>query len=515
MASYSNMKHLLSLISLLCALSCAAYGQGAPPLTVQEADGSPRKNGITKIVVSNGTLTISGTTATITTGGGGSSGITTNAQTGTTYTFLAGDSGKLVTFSNASSVAVTLPQATGSFTTGWNVQVTNLGAGTVTITPTTSTIDGAATLTLARYQGATIVSDGTNYSTQRGGAGTQLINDMTDTWTNSGITYTAMKMNVTNTASASASRLLDLQIGGSTIFAVSRAGALQMTAPLSVQIPDSTTAGGNTRGANAVDMQFSRNSAAQVASGSNSFAAGYRNTASADGTVAIGYSNTASAAYAVALGNGATASGASSLAAQRGAASGTDAVAIGADAIASGTGSVAISTSFATANGTRSIALGNLSSARSIGDVMVYSSGKFVTNYDQQIGWYNMKRVTTDATAAVVLTTDAGAPSASNTPVLPNNSAYAFFCTCIARRTDSNDYGAWTITGAIRRDANAAATAIIGTPTVTTLATPAGAWTAPAATANTSRGSLEITVAGAAAQTVRWAANCQTIEVTN
>lgn len=86
-----------------------------------------------------------------------------NAQTGTTYTVLQSDLGKLVTHSNASSIAVTLPQATGMFAAGWYYHTVNKGAGTVTITPTTSTINGASTLTLITNQAALIVSDGTNY----------------------------------------------------------------------------------------------------------------------------------------------------------------------------------------------------------------------------------------------------------------------------------------------------------------------------------------------------------------
>lgn len=86
-----------------------------------------------------------------------------NTQTGTSYTVLAGDLNKLVTFANASAVAVTLPQATGSFFSGWYFDAYNLGAGDVTITPTTSTIGGNSTLVLKQYQGARIVSDSTNY----------------------------------------------------------------------------------------------------------------------------------------------------------------------------------------------------------------------------------------------------------------------------------------------------------------------------------------------------------------
>ncbi len=85
-----------------------------------------------------------------------------NAQTGTTYAFVAADYGYLVTFSNVSATAVSLPQATTTFAT-FNVMACNRGAGDVTITPATSTINGAATLVLKQNQCTTIVADGTNY----------------------------------------------------------------------------------------------------------------------------------------------------------------------------------------------------------------------------------------------------------------------------------------------------------------------------------------------------------------
>ena len=91
-----------------------------------------------------------------------------NAQTGTTYTYVTGDKSKLVTHTNGSSIAGTLPQAGGAFGAGWWMDVNNRGVGTLTITPTTSTIDGVASLALATGQGVRIVSDGTNYFTQRG-----------------------------------------------------------------------------------------------------------------------------------------------------------------------------------------------------------------------------------------------------------------------------------------------------------------------------------------------------------
>jgi len=101
----------------------------------------------------------------ITTTGTLSSTQVVNAQTGTTYTVLDSDRAGLVTFSNASSIAVTLPQAgaASAFQAGWFVTFRNIGAGVVTITPTTSTIGGNATLVLTKGQSACVTSDGTNY----------------------------------------------------------------------------------------------------------------------------------------------------------------------------------------------------------------------------------------------------------------------------------------------------------------------------------------------------------------
>lgn len=92
----------------------------------------------------------------------------TNAQTGTTYTIAATDLGKLISFTNAGSIAVTLPQATtAGFGKGFwcIVKCLSGSTGTATITPTTSTIDGGATLALLPGQSAIIYSDGTNYLT--------------------------------------------------------------------------------------------------------------------------------------------------------------------------------------------------------------------------------------------------------------------------------------------------------------------------------------------------------------
>ena len=100
-------------------------------------------------------------------------GVPVNAQTGTSYTYLYSDRASRVTFSNASAIAATLPQAGSTgFTSNWVNVSCDIGVGTATITPTTSNISytdgvsytsGASSLPLATGQCAWIYSDNTNY----------------------------------------------------------------------------------------------------------------------------------------------------------------------------------------------------------------------------------------------------------------------------------------------------------------------------------------------------------------
>ena len=87
------------------------------------------------------------------------------------------------------------------------------------------------------------------------------------------------------------------------------------TGSLLAQVPDSTTTGGNSRGANAVDLQTVRTAATQVASGAGAVVAGGQsNTASGNYSLVAGSGSTASAIYAAAIGRGNVASGLQSLA---------------------------------------------------------------------------------------------------------------------------------------------------------------------------------------------------------
>lgn len=92
------------------------------------------------------------------------------ANTATVDTITSADYGFVVTEKNASTVNVTLPQATGSFAT-FSYYQSNIGAGNVVITPSVSTINGAANYTIVSNSSVLIVSDGTNWQIVGGNGG--------------------------------------------------------------------------------------------------------------------------------------------------------------------------------------------------------------------------------------------------------------------------------------------------------------------------------------------------------
>lgn len=59
----------------------------------------------------------------------------------------------------------------------------------------------------------------------------------TQTWNNAGVTFTAIKANVTSTASAAASLLVDLQLGGVSQFSVTKGGLITATGGLAIAGP--------------------------------------------------------------------------------------------------------------------------------------------------------------------------------------------------------------------------------------------------------------------------------------
>jgi hypothetical protein len=95
--------------------------------------------------------------------------LTFNAQTGTTYTFVAGDADKLVTTSNASAITVTIPPSV--FTAGQQFDVQSIGVGLTTfaagagVTITSTGATAAAPKLRARYSACTVVCTASNVFT--------------------------------------------------------------------------------------------------------------------------------------------------------------------------------------------------------------------------------------------------------------------------------------------------------------------------------------------------------------
>ena len=91
-----------------------------------------------------------------------------NAQTGTTYTFVLADAGKLVTSSNGSAQTVTVPpNSSVAFATGTQIIVQAIGSGTAT---------------LAEGSGVTINSKDSNKDIDGQYAAVALIKTATDAW---------------------------------------------------------------------------------------------------------------------------------------------------------------------------------------------------------------------------------------------------------------------------------------------------------------------------------------------
>ena len=101
-----------------------------------------------------------------------STGTTLNAQTGTTYTLVLTDAGKLVTADNAAAIALTVPpNSSVAFPLGTRISVIQKGAGVVTITA---------------GSGVTINSRGTLIATNGQFARVELVKESTDVWYLSG-----------------------------------------------------------------------------------------------------------------------------------------------------------------------------------------------------------------------------------------------------------------------------------------------------------------------------------------
>lgn len=417
-------------------------------------------------------------------GGGGPSAITISNKTGA-YTVVAGDLGTIINCTaNTFTVSLTAAATLGS---GFNCWIWNTGTGTITIDPNgAETIDGNATFVLRKGQGVEIICTGTAFRT---GAPKQ---------------YYLYSENYDNT------------IGG-------RPTANNSLGAIAFHYDALAT--GNT----SMAIGFSTN-----ASGENASAIGYRASATGPNSTGLGTNSAYQGSQAV-TGNGAMAlggsyaSGTDSFAAaitnntSTYGATGANAVAIGYRAVASGTGAVNLGYN-GTCSGSYSRNFGFESTATGEYSTIVNGSGAndngiwgkcvigaaFVGGGQRT---FVQLRATTTGNTATVLVANGAAAGAANQVILPNNSAFAFTGTVVARRQASGgtESAAWKIEGLIRREGTAGSTTLVAS-TVTAISN-APAWTL-ALSADTTNGGLAVTATGAAATNIKWLAVVESSEIT-
>jgi hypothetical protein len=239
------------------------------------------------------------------------------------------------------------------------------------------------------------------------------------------------------------------------------------------------------------------------ASGTDSFAASVANNTSSYG---------ATGANSVAIGRQAKAHGQDG---KNSPSSGSNSISIGL-ARASGNQSVAIGggfvTSSATASANESFALGDNAKATELGKYAYSSHGGFSGSDRSQYGLLVLRSDTTGDTPEA-LTSNNSTAGTTNQVILPNNSAYAFHGTIVARQQASQGTAcaAWKIEGLIRREGSAGTTVLVNSATTVLDNTPA--W-GMALSADTTYGGLKIEVTGAAATNIRFVASIHTSEVT-
>ncbi len=236
------------------------------------------------------------------------------------------------------------------------------------------------------------------------------------------------------------------------------------TGYISAQVPTGTTAGGNARGAYAVDLQRQRNGASQVASGAASCVVnGEQNTASGTYAFAGGLANTASGQYGFAY-------GITSQAVNQGA------VGIGVTAVASGIGSFA--------SGMSSSA--NVAGMRSHG----FASGV------QKVNVCFTAKTTTNSLTELRVSLSA------ERFVLPTNTAMLGLLQILGTKSDGTAFAKYTRQVSIRR--TGATTQLIGS--VETVGVDQAAGTSIAVTADDVNESLKVEAAGIDGETWAWAA---------
>jgi len=379
---------------------------------------------------------------------------------------------------------------------GTNITITyNDAANTLTIAASGGGLSGTGSV-----DNAALRADGTGGATLQNSA--WIIND----------NLTASPNNTINHACLEAT-------GGTTNVSVSikpkGAGAFSLAAP------DGTVTGGNVRGTNAIDLQTYRTAAAQVASGSYAIAIGSGSTASGNFSRAIGNASVASGGPSIAFGNSCTASSDDSIAiGTSSSASSANTLSIGNSCASSQNTAVAIGTSN-TASGNQSTAIGygcqatawrsqafGLFALSDRRGQTAWSVSTFAATGDCQMVSFSVSNKTTNATPTTLYSDGTGATARLT---IPSGKVMFADVLIMGVKSDGSAVACYKRKVAIKNVGGT--TSLVGT--VETIGTDIedNASTDVAITADNTKHALQINVTGIAAETWRWQAFIDGLEI--
>lgn len=429
--------------------------------------------------------------------GGGASAYTISNKTGA-YTVVSGDLGAIINCTSGSfTVSLTAAASLGAGFNCWIWNTSTTSTDAITIDPNgAETIDGVSTIILRRGEGCQIVCNGTNWDT----GDKKTMRGYADNLGPTNIRPVASgDRAVSIGSSSSATELFSQAFGNFSSATAVGASALGYSASASGSYSlgingDCTGSYATSIGANSSGQR------SQAITGSGAMALG--------GSYASGTNS-----FAAAVANNTSTYGAT----------GANAVAIGYRAVASGTGSVNLGYN-GTCSGSYSRNFGFESTATGEYSTIINGSGAndngiwgkcvigaaFVGGGQRT---FVQLRATTTGNTATVLAANGVAAGAANQVILPNNSAFAFTGTVVARRQASGgtESAAWKIEGLIRREGTAGSTTLVAS-TVTAISNVPG-WTL-ALSADTTNGGLAVTATGAAATNIKWLAVVESSEIT-
>jgi hypothetical protein len=280
--------------------------------------------------------------------------------------------------------------------------------------------------------------------------------------------------------------------------------------------PDNTAAGGNKRGASAVDLQIARAAATDIAAAERStIGGGSDNSIDSSATHAVISGGSGNQTLAVNSVTGGGADNTTNATATAGVVGGGSANILRGAYSAIGGGRENQTAASATYS---SVPAGYKASATNYGQEVI-ASGAFSSALGTAQRSRYILRTSTTSDAASRLTSDGvGSANADNTVNMPAESLFVVTGIVSAKDTNTSvaDAKAWEFTATFKRGALASSVELVGTAAVSTIAadTSAAAW-ALDITADIVNGGISFSVSGAPGTTIRWVASVDTTENVN